>query len=95
MSHNHGTTSWHRSRIGISLLCALNGIAEFGIFPMVSARPEMCMRDSSFGWPLPAHSRRLVSLQAMDLFVLCAYDVAPESRRQWRERAAPFAHRAI
>jgi hypothetical protein len=28
----------------MSLLCAPNGITEFGIFRMVSARPEMCVR---------------------------------------------------
>jgi hypothetical protein len=28
----------------MSLLCAPNGITEFGIFRMVSARPEMCAR---------------------------------------------------
>jgi hypothetical protein len=44
-------------------------ISEFGMFRMVGARPEMCARDSSFGRPLPAHSRRLVSLQSVDLFV--------------------------
>ena len=80
-SRSHATASWHRSHIGMSLLCAPNGIAEFGIFRMVSARPEMCRRDSSFGRPLPAHSRRLVSLQAVDLLVLCAYDVGAKRRR--------------
>jgi hypothetical protein len=81
------TTSWHRSRIGMSLLCAPNGI-EFGIFRMVSTRPEMCARNSSFGRPLPAYSRRLVSLQAVDLFVLCAYDVAAKRRRLPEPRRA-------
>jgi hypothetical protein len=72
----------------MSLLCAPNGITEFGIFRMVSARPEMCSRDSSFGWPLPADSRRLVSLQAVDLLVLCAYDVAAKRRRLLEPRRA-------
>ena len=72
----------------MGLLCAPNGIAEFGMFRMVSARPEMCARDSSFGRPLPAYSRRLVSLQAVDLFVLCAYDVAAKRRRLPEPRRA-------
>ncbi len=86
----------------MSLLCAPNGI-EFGLFRMVSTRPEMCARNSSFGRPLPAYSRRLVSLQTVDLFVLCAYDVAAKRRRLPEPRRAaasglsvrPFAHRAI
>jgi hypothetical protein len=73
----------------MGLLCAPEGIAEFGIFRMVSARPEMCARNSSFGRrPLPAYSRRLVSLQAVDLFVLCAYDVAAKRRRLPEPRRA-------
>jgi hypothetical protein len=98
--HNHTVT---RSRIGMGLLCAPSRIAEFGIFPMVSARPEMYAPDSSFGWPLPAHSRRLVSLQAVDLFVMCTWDVAAQRRRLPEPGEPPpvaracgtFAHRAI
>ena len=70
------------------LHCAPSGIAELGIFRMVSTRPEMCARNSSFGRPLPAYSRRLVSLQAVDLFVLCAYDVAAKRRRLPEPRRA-------
>ena len=55
---------------------------------MVSARPEMCASNSSFGRPLPAYSRRLVSLQAVDLFALCAYDVAAKRRRLPEPRRA-------
>ena len=72
----------------MGLLCAPNGIAEFGMFRMVSARPEMCARDSSFGRPLPAHSRRLVSLQAVDLFVLSTWDVGAQRRRLPEPRRA-------
>jgi hypothetical protein len=43
-SRSHATASWHRSRIGMGLLCAPEGIAEFGIFRMVSARSTMCAR---------------------------------------------------
>ena len=87
-SRRHATASWHRSRIGMGLLCAPRGIAEFGIFRMVSARSTMCTRDSSFGRPLPACSRRLVSLQAVDLLVLCAYDVGAKRRRLPEPRRA-------
>jgi hypothetical protein len=45
-------------------------------------------RDSSFGRPLPAHSRRLVSLQAVDLFVLCTWGVAAQRRRLPEPRRA-------
>jgi len=72
----------------MGLLCAPNGIAEFGMFRMVRARPEMCARDSSFGRPLPAHSRRLVSLQAVDLFVLCTWGVGAQRRRLPEPRRA-------
>ena len=71
----------------MGLLCPPKGIAESFIFRMVSARSAMCARDSSFGRPLPAYSRRLVSLQAVDLFVLCTWDVAAQRRRlpeTWR-----------
>ena len=70
------------------LLCAPNGIAEFGIFRMVGARPEMCARNSSFGRPLPAYSRRLVSLQAVDRFVRCTWNVAAQRRRLPEPRRA-------
>ena len=72
----------------MGLHCAPSGIAELGIFRMVSARPEMCASNSSFGRPLPAYSCRLVSLQAVDLFVLCAYDVAAKRRRLPEPRRA-------
>ena len=72
----------------MGLLCAPEGIAEFGIFRMLSARSTMCARDSSFGRPLPAHSRRLVSLQAVDLFVLFTWDVAAQRRRLAEPRRA-------
>ena len=65
---SHPTSSVH---LDIDLLCAPNGIAESGIFRKGSARPERCAHATlGTGQSLPAYSRRLVSLQAVDRFVL-------------------------
>ena len=98
---SHPTSSVH---LDIDLLCTPNGIAESGIFRKGSARPERCAHATlGTGQSLPAYSRRLVGLQAVDRFVLAhgtclrsagcsASDLEP--RCQWRVRA-PYAHRAI
>jgi len=77
----HPTSSWHWSRIGMGLLCAQKVLATSRILRMVYARPGARTRLRSTRRPLPAYSRRLVSLQAA-CSLLHAYGMHASRRQQ-------------
>ena len=87
-SRAHPTSSRHWSRIGMGLLCAQDALATTGILRKVNARPDARTQLLSTGRPLPAYSRRLVSLRAARS--LCdAYGTRPAgSSRHASKKAA-------
>ena len=67
-------------RVLVWACCVRSKFSPHLAFRMVNARPGACMRLRSTGRPLPAYSRRLVSLQAARS--LCHANGMHASRRQ-------------